>query len=181
MSENAIVVAAVRLWRYTLPPEKYEGWATIVLGSDGFFAAVTDFGNYAYRWMHHGCSDFREFVVGLVGSDDYLLGKIARHEYRFDGEATGRGIRQHICETRRCGSFTKEKAREEWDLVDRCDIEGGGEIAYHEWYLNTDIQDAYEYRSESYSWDARNFASKIMPRLAAILKAELAAEAKEVA
>ena len=35
-----MTIAPVTLRRYYLPSEKYEGWALIVIGSDGFFSAV---------------------------------------------------------------------------------------------------------------------------------------------
>jgi hypothetical protein len=64
----------VKLYRYYLPSEKYEGWAEIVVGSNGFFAAVSDYGNYAFRWTHFGEGDFREFLLRLGG--DYVRSKL---------------------------------------------------------------------------------------------------------
>lgn len=49
------------VWQYDFSSVNGEGWGSFVLRSDGYFSAVTDFGNYAYRWLNHGHDDFREF------------------------------------------------------------------------------------------------------------------------
>jgi hypothetical protein len=160
--------------RYDLPTiDGLEGWGTIVLGADGFFAAVTDYGNYAYRWCHTGEPDFRRFVLKIGG--DYLLGKISRDD-EYDGEATAKGIRSLILERRRENLWGKEQAREEWDLVESCDVEHGGDFGFHAWYLETKIGDASEMRCDRYPNDASAFAEKTMPRLRELIRAEIAAE-----
>lgn len=60
------------LRRYALPSVKGEGWAIIVIGSDGYFSTVSDWGNYAYLWTHPGC-EFRHFLAGLDA--DYFWGR----------------------------------------------------------------------------------------------------------
>jgi hypothetical protein len=164
------------LKRYELPSiDGLEGWATIVLGADGFFAAVTDYGNYAYRWCHTGDDDFRNFVVSISG--DYLLGKVSRDDV-YDGETTARDIKRRIRRQRREGWITKDEARTEWELVESCDVENGGEHAFGCWYEETNMCDASKMRSDRYPNDATAFAEKTLPRLKAMLRAELAAESK---
>ena len=78
---------AVELHRYALPSVKGEGWAIVVLGSDGYFSAVSDWGNYAYIWTHPGC-EFRRFLVGCDAH--YFWTKImhGRKARVFDEERT---------------------------------------------------------------------------------------------
>ncbi|ARF67055.1 hypothetical protein B7C51_19310 [Paenibacillus larvae subsp. pulvifaciens] len=40
-----------------------EGWGIFILDETGMFAAVTDYGNCAYKWPHSGCEDFRHFFA----------------------------------------------------------------------------------------------------------------------
>ena len=162
------------LKRYDLPSiNGLEGWATIVLGADGFFAAVTDYGNYAYRWCATGEVDFRNFILRIGG--DYLLGKVSSEDV-YDDEATERLIKKHILEHRKEGWYSKERARKEWDHLVACGVADNGEIGFHQWYEGTEIGDAYEMRVDVYPRDASAFAEKTLPRLKDAIRAELAAE-----
>jgi hypothetical protein len=159
----------IKIWRYCIPTEDgLSGWGIFLLDSTGMFAAVTDYGNYAFKWSNWGPGDFRKFVIGL--SPGYLLGKVAKVEH--DGEATLKSVKEYILECRRDGEWSKEEAREEWDLLAECD--GLDSIpACTRWYDATKISDAGEFMSEGYDMDARMFAEKLMPRLAEALKQEL--------
>lgn len=160
------------LRRYNLPSERGEGWAIIVLGSDGFFAAVSDFGNYAFRWGCPGVADFRKFMLDPEPS--YMLSKLSRRDV-WDGEATARGVRQHIIKMRREGDMDAARAREEFDLVKQHEGLDSRE-AFALWYQETDIADAHEFAVVSYPGDAHAFVTKTLVRLAAVLRAELEAE-----
>jgi hypothetical protein len=62
---------------YTLQYDisKGGGWlGQVVLTSDGMFAAVTDWGNFSYAWRSHGCSSFKEFLMGI--HTDYFANKM---------------------------------------------------------------------------------------------------------
>lgn len=167
-------------WRYDLPSIKAEGWAIIMLTSDGFFAAVSDFGNYAFRWTSWGWTswgprDFREFMLGI--GDDYLLSKIASQVY--DGAATESAIRRDILSERRKRNMDRERAREEWDLLDVHDL--SHEFGFYEWAGETSFDDAPSYACHRYDGDARSFAEKTMPRLREAIRAQMAADAAPVA
>ena len=43
---------AVICWRYVIPNVQYDGWAIVHVDSSGFLGIVSDFGNYAYRWVN---------------------------------------------------------------------------------------------------------------------------------
>ena len=66
----------VILRRYHFSSIQGEGWATFVIGSDGYFSAVSDYGNYSYYWPHHGCTDFRQFLVRAPRDWDYFAKKL---------------------------------------------------------------------------------------------------------
>ena len=187
----------VILRRYAFPSRKGEGWAIVVLGADGYFSAVSDYGNYAFMWTSTGYADFRDFVVRLADDADYVCGKISRRE--FSPAGSKKLIREYIVSGRRDGSFDhrcfrdpiadpvarrrfaeddiaspKAWARYEWELAEQID----GQDSFRDWGERTIFfrDDWYEYAAEEFPWDARNFCSKIMPQLAVALKAEIATE-----
>lgn len=167
----------VKLRRYYLPnSDPLEGWAIIVLGSDGFFSAVSDYGNYAFLWTHHGCDDFREFLLRAERDWDYFLRKLSP-EQTYDGEKTVRAIRREILEARRNGRISKRMARLEWDLLEECEAGLEYETGFAHWYGQTDLDDeAFGLRRVSHDSNAIAFVRKTMPRLAEVLRAELEAE-----
>lgn len=178
-------MSAPAVWQYRVTGEK-GGWlADVILRADGFFATVSDWGSYAYRWTHPGMP-FREFVAGLARPhDSYLCSKLERRDW-FDGTQTLKNITGHICEYRRDGSMTKEEAAKEWDLL--VDIIGDGLHVdlrneemdlhqFHQWYSQTSIDAAHEFGRYDFRPDVRAFCAEVMPRLAALIRAELAAEA----
>lgn len=165
---------------YDLPSIKGEGWARVILTSDGMFSTCSDWGNYAFWWGCHGCCDFREFVIGLVGSVGYVCSKFCSRPYPYDGDATLQSVKQHIVEERRAMRTTREEAREEWDLLrEHEDLEN--EFSFVRWLDDTKLGDAYEFAAHSPPGDAVGFCKHIFPRLAELLKAEMAAERKPLA
>lgn len=104
----------MKTWRYYILPKNGEGWAQIVLREDGFFAAVTDFGNYAYQWTHFGCRDFREFFLDVEDEWDYFVKKL-HPETTVDDTASFTRLKKALFEQRREGSLTAEQAREAYD------------------------------------------------------------------
>lgn len=159
------------LRRYTVRFPSGEWIGTFVIADDGYFSTVSDFGSYAHYWSNAGPC-FRTALARL--SPDYLLGKIARRD-RYDGEATARDVRRHIKEHRREKNYSREQAREEWDLVEACDSLNSRE-SFVRWYDETKIGDASEFAVWDYPLQARTFAEKAWPFFAAALHAELAAE-----
>lgn len=183
-ASNRPTDSKVRLWRYVLPSIRWEGWAIIILGSDGYFSAVSDFGNYAYRWTAHGCRDFREFILGI--GVDYLVSKISPGT-EYSGECTHQRIVEEIIRRRREGSaygnarrprglFGKSEAREEYELLRDSDVQGGSILEFAEWMKETRLNDqgeAYElavYRSDP---QAVAFCEKVIPRLQELIRREI--------
>lgn len=187
----------VVLHRYAFPSREGEGWAIVVLGSDGFFSAVSDYGNYAFLWSSTGYADFREFMIRISGDAGYVCGKLSRT--RFSPERTKKLIREYVVSGRRDGAFDhrcfrdpiadpaarrrfaeddvsspREWARYEWDLVEQvADAE-----SFRDWGERTIFfrDDWYEYAAEEYPSDVRAFCERVLKRLADALKVELAAE-----
>jgi hypothetical protein len=160
-------------WRYDLTSINGEGWATVLLTSDGFFAAVTDYGNYAHMWPAHALTiGFREFICKVEAG--YLLTKIAYKEY--DGEATAAAIRKVIRESRKLGGLTKEQAREERILLEEHD-EVSCLAAYATWFNETKLEPGFDFTCDRWPAQAASFAEKTLPRLKAAIQAELEQEA----
>lgn len=54
---------------------KNNGWlGQVVITTDGFFAAVTDYGSFSYTWRCFGEMDFRAFLSTL--DEGYFSGKM---------------------------------------------------------------------------------------------------------
>lgn len=169
----------VKLWRYYLPNEKGEGWAIIVIGEDGFFSAVSDYGSYGYFWSHHGCKDVRQFFLRAARDWDYFLNKLAPKPWAFDGAETYKALRELILVHRRLRDWDRTYARTEWDTLQESGLENGGLYEYYQWYENTRIDCAYEYSVYSPPSDAVAFCQKTLGRLALVLRDELTAEGLE--
>ena len=169
----------VKLWRYVLPSEKGEGRAVIHMDSLGFFAAVSDYGNYSYAWGSHGMDDFRKFVIHMEEDYDYCGNKLSHDKWNaFDKDATVKNIKRKIIEKRKDGGLDKDLARDHWDLMmdlDNCDIEFGEWIKTQD--LFEDWSEAADCASHEPSPDILAFCKKTLPRLAKVLRAELEAEA----
>jgi hypothetical protein len=154
-----------------------DGWAMIVLGDNGYFSAVSDYGNYAYFWSCHGKKDFREFFLrgGGDGDWDYFLRKLCPRPWPYDGEATARCIKDRILAARRERHYDAVRARMEWERVDDCDV-AASLIGFHEWYTTTTTEDAYECGEYSPPAHAVHFCKVTMARFAEMIRAELDAE-----
>lgn len=58
----------VQTWAYTLRDEDGRWLAQVVLAADGYFSAVSDYGNFSFAWRAFGYKDgrdFRDFLSGL--------------------------------------------------------------------------------------------------------------------
>ena len=163
----------MKLWRYTLPNENHEGWAIFVIGADGYFSAVSDYGNYAYIWRDTGCSDFREFLLRADRDWDYFASKLAPEKV-YDGEQSAENVRKAILQMRRDGRLSFERAKEEWALFNRSEF--GQEFSFFAWYQETGLDDAGEYASFKTRGEAVAFVNKCMVRLIPLLKADLEKE-----
>lgn len=181
-----------KLWFYRLRAidgRDFE-WAEIVVGSNGFFAAVSDYGNYSFRWTHFGSGDFREWMLDLDAA--YVRSKIMSCSDRkadiYDDQASLKAARRAICELRREGTIEKDEARAAWDEIG--DQHGWlhSEFEWNEWAMHADgahligeYRDIYEetYRTMPEP-QSRQFCERILPRLREAIRAELAAEAATV-
>ena len=69
----------MKIWRYNLPDVNRSGWAIVVMCEDGYFSAVSDYGDYAYKWTKEN-GDFREFIMQIADRSEsgYFLNKIAK-------------------------------------------------------------------------------------------------------
>lgn len=166
----------ITMWRYAFPSINGEGWAVILMDSSGVFSAVSDYGDYAHYWNHHGCKDFREFFLG--SSRDYMLRKL-HPKKEYDSETTLDVVLSTIIEERRAGTLTKEEARDTWHevRVHHNDLES--EFNFFSWVESGPaITESWELYRDRFPVDAQAFVDNVMPRLAAVLKAELHTEGK---
>lgn len=157
------------------------GWATFTIDENGgLFNCQSDYGDYNYAWPRHGRKSFKHYIIqDLVRDPDYFLGKVAKEDY-FDSQKAEKAWKAKIIELRKDGECTKEQAREAWDyLVHELDDSLSLDYLQSEVYGNSAItaiseEPWYDFDIElSYSRQAVNFAHKVMPMFAEILKKEI--------
>jgi len=84
------------------------------------------------------------------------------------------GYRWPEADRRRMGSWTRERARDEWNILNDADIDTREGFAL--WYQETKIEDAYElaeYGEYGVPKRALAFCQHVMPRLRAVIRADL--------
>jgi hypothetical protein len=165
------------LKRYEVRPAANGGeWATIVLDTErGFFAAVSDRGNYAYAWSDFGDADFRSFLIGLEDSPDYLHGKLmsGRTAKVFDGDATRAVVEEHL------RSLPAGQSENELAVLADCDL--SNEFGFAEWVALSMLDDVHDLAVRAPEPDCLAFCTGIFTRFVAMLREELRAEAEQIA
>ncbi len=162
------IAETAELWRYWLPSIRGEGWAYVVLGSDGFFASVSDYGNYAFWWTHIGSRTFKEFLLGI--EPGYMQNKLNSQRV-FDPEDTVIEVRRLICEERRRQKLTSEAAREAWEDAGSISSEYDLYRWVDEWSCHFE-SDCYGLGCFSPDPMVIGFVNHILPRLKAALREE---------
>lgn len=158
----------INVWRYVVPSVKYEGWGIFLLDSTGYFSCISDWGNFSHLWTSFGTEDFRAFLCQL--EKDYLVSKVAPKK-QYDGEKTLRLIKEHILQSRRSGSLSKEAALREWAGLSYFDFHT--EHGFGEWVQDTDLDSAWELTGYSYDPQALMFCEKLWPRFVELLQKDL--------
>lgn len=116
------------------------GWARLWITSDWCLTIMSDWGSFSYWWSPDPY-DFREFLCSRDDTD-YLANKFSRGEQEIDEAATTRWIQERICRERREQRLTREKARQEWELVQGIDFSDEGDRQH--WYNHTKLDDAWD-------------------------------------
>jgi hypothetical protein len=165
----------IKLWRYYLPEGSSEEWAEIVMTSAGMFAATSDWGNYSFSWRSFG-KCFRSWLVSMSNDPDYFIGCLGG-PLVYDAEATYVAVVNRITELR----DTKGRAfvGEGFRTLDGCSrLESP--IWFGTWLAKTEVEEPHLlYREARHPW-VKSFCERILPRLAAAIRTELAAEAADV-
>lgn len=170
----------VTVWRYSLPSEKGKGWGIVHLDNNGFFAAITDWGDYTHLWRPVGWKspedhDFRRWFLTL--DDSYIIRKIGGHGHgphtEIDHEGTIRAFREWICESRRSGGLSRTQARGEWENLDAYAANPCDE-SLHAFLQSSTIDAAYEGVRRRPTAMLSSFVRLILPRLRAAIREELA-------
>jgi hypothetical protein len=158
------------LRRYVVRPHPW-AWSVVLTASNGMLAIWSDYGRYVYHWSDWGPRDFRTFLLEL--DDGYLIRKLNTRNV-LDGDRTRDAIRRDILEHRRERYYTRDFARREWDLLQRASFTH--EIEAHEWYLETNIQDAAELIQYGADPQLVQFVQRLWPSIREAIQAELKAE-----
>ncbi|HEY3367797.1 MAG TPA: hypothetical protein VGK74_22290 [Symbiobacteriaceae bacterium] len=142
-------------------------WGYFFINPNGLFVAHTDYGTYGYHWPATEGWDFLKFLANAKDME-YILGKISRRDH-FDEKRTITNVLRKICEWRRLGALTMERARELWD---DCPTDGPEIMPWlmeqREFYES----DGHELAVYDYPSDARAFVEELFPILQAHLREE---------
>ena len=171
-------MASVTFWRYVVPVEpedQFSGWAIVFVDSLGTFSSVGDYGNFGHKWPSNGFGEcFRTFLLGCDA--DYIRRKLC-HDTDYDGRATCAAIKEEILRARRAGGMTRERAREEWDLLAKHD-DVYSEYDLILWSQNSTI-DPSEISRRAPPPGVLAFCTKTLPRLKDLIRSQLEQEAAE--
>jgi hypothetical protein len=159
------------------------GWAIIVIDtSNGFFATISDYGNYSYLWRDPG-GDFRQFLTELEA--DYFHRKIMLdHNAKvYDGVGTLKAVKELIDALQddfaSKGVFQSTRVADERSLLLSCD-NLRDESDYQSWaevtgFDNEEIVDVRCTKRDEQSWA---YCTRVFPIFQATLRLELKEEAE---
>ena len=174
------------LKRYELKP--LEGdiseWAVVVIDTDrGFFATVSDRGNYAYLWSDVGVRDFRQFLIGCDA--DYLFNKLmhGRPDRKvFDGDATKLAIRDRLVEYNE--SYKERHRGAEWPRLQEEDCNRSNRSFdsvsdFEAWESTTTIEEPWQLACYAPEPQCTAFCTIIFPRFKKMLAEEIDDETRQ--
>lgn len=164
----------MKVWNYTLKSEGVgEGWALVMMREDGFFATISDYGNYAYLWSSIGTDDFRKFILSLDGA--YLARKL-KPESHVDADESFKNVAEDLKSRVKDGSLSKDQAKKARQVLARHSSDG-------DWEGFLRDQDAHQYFEEPWGFaistldsDVLSYAEKVLPRLKVVIQKDLEAD-----
>jgi len=171
----------LKVWHYKIQSTKAgEGWAHVMIREDGFFATVSDYGNYAYWWTSTGKKDVREFFLRAERDWDYFARKL-RPERQINKEGSFNAVLLDILKERSHGELSKAEARERYNHVK----EYSGDDDWEGFLRDDDThkfwEEPWNFGVSELSPDVVNYAQKILPKVAKLIEAELQAETASIA
>jgi hypothetical protein len=171
-AELAKAGADLKVWQYALPSIKGEGWAHVMIREDGFFAAVSDWGNFAFIWGSTGETDDRLFFLRMERDWDYFARKFesGRREH-VDSDKSVDAVKRALLRVRRDREMSREHAAEDWEKLQQHSDDWEGII-----------RECWNFDSEPWRFailetsDAVWFCQKIGPRLVKAIQEQLDSE-----
>ena len=162
----------MKTWHYQFPSHNLEGWALIILREDGFFAAVSDYGNYAYLWRSRGSADIREFFLNAASEWNYFARKL-KPDTRVNAWESFKNVRREILKNRRGLGWDRDQARNVWEGLDEYEECGDWEGFLRDSEVSSFFDEPWELAHMELCGDVVNFCKKVLPRLAEQIKVEL--------
>lgn len=161
--------ASLTLWNYVVRDDAGAWLADVVLRSDGFFAAVSEFtprgAGYAFRWHAYG-RNLRNFILRIA--PDYLHTKIGAEDV-LDAAAAKARVLEEI------GRHADDEIRDrEKELLEEHDFDHPGD--FDRWLGETALIEPWRFHEtmpEPHSW---RFCAEVLPRLQTLVRAELEQE-----
>lgn len=160
----------MKIWHYYFPNDKPgEGWAHIYISENGTFAAVSDWGHYAYMWPRSGTEDFRAFFTNAEAEWAYFANKLCPEKILNEAKSWER-LKRELLAMRHRKDLTEEKAREAWDAI-------GYYTSWEEYIESSEcnkvFDEPWDFSVHEHDPGVVSFCKRVMPQLAAVLSAEL--------
>jgi hypothetical protein len=154
--------------------ENREGWNLVILDQDESECTLFASGDYdSHVGRFYFEKDFREALLDF--DKEYLIRKIAKKDV-YDGKTTLEEIKRYILSLFKDGSWNREKARKEWDLLNEYEFDYKEQ--FYDWVEETEINDGWEFEYQKYPIRAVAFAERTLPRLQQLISKELGKEVK---
>lgn len=161
-----------KTYRYVFKGERGFGWFIALLDETGFFAVISDYGNYVYKWSAFS-GDFREFM--LQCDDGYLISKLNPRRVA-DWDETYKAIKGHIVSERKGGFYHKETARGLLQLADKFHKEQS-DFAFKDFLDAAGNEDChtdwYEFYCQRPDPQVVGFTKRVFPKLKLMIKRDL--------
>lgn len=159
----------VKTWRYDFPNINKSSWAIFVFCQDGYFSAITDWGNFSYFWRAHEKADFREFLS--KAGTDYMAEKLTNGAMEFSEEKTIASMRELFKELVDQGEMSASKCRRLNAELD--DVPFSSHEEFSDWCDEHDLQ-AHDYARMDHVSEYYHLKEHVLPRLKEFLKQEMA-------
>lgn len=150
------------VWRYNVPGAYRDCGGTFILTEDGFFACVTDWGNYAHHWRNIGDCHFKDFLRKLDAT--YLASKLGSRT-TWPAAQVAEHIREAILR-----QVTDEEQRAA--LLAQADGAAVNETAFALFWHDHDHLELEDLPGPTFDSDLFGFLEHLWPRFRAMLDQE---------
>lgn len=171
-------MADLKVWQYSIPYAAGSDWAEVMIREDGFFATVSGFGAYAYRWCAMGVDDARKFFLRIAKDPGYFATKFNYGRVdKVDYEASVERFKRELLRLRRHNEIDRSTAQHIWDnVVELHGDDWEGILRDSDDEFHKHFPEPWEFTVMEQPSQAIDFCERIGPRLADAIRQQMQAE-----